>query len=365
MLTQHRRDLIMAEVRAHGAVRVVDLVAKFDVSGVTVRRDITALAGQGLVDRVHGGATLPHRRGLATADADSAHPERARFSLGMVVPSMDYYWPHVIRGAQLVSAQRGGRLAVRASGYDPAEERLQITRLLEAGVQGLLLAPSTDGRGGADLMRWIAALNVPTVLIERTVPGELPARALDSVTTDHAQGAAVAVRHLVGEGNRRIGLLTNAHSPHSAAIRHGWRMAASGLGIDADGCPDADMPSFGQPGWRDAVETYLDECLAKGTTGLLVYSDTEAVALLQCAEDHGIDVPGQLAVIAYDDEVASVTTPALTAVRPPKPFLGNAAVDMLLARMTERDRPIHRVQLLPELVLRESTRPQAGPGARG
>lgn len=59
MLASQRQDRILAEVRAHGAVRVADLVEQLDVSEMTVRRDITELDRAGLVRRVHGGAVSP------------------------------------------------------------------------------------------------------------------------------------------------------------------------------------------------------------------------------------------------------------------------------------------------------------------
>jgi DNA-binding LacI/PurR family transcriptional regulator len=54
-----------------------------------------------------------------------------------------------------------------------------------------------------------------------------------------------------------------------------------------------------------------------------------------------------------------LSNPAITAIRPPKAYLGGVAVEMLLARAAEgQARPVHRVQLLPELILRQSTRIQ-------
>ncbi|HWS58283.1 MAG TPA: DeoR/GlpR family DNA-binding transcription regulator [Actinotalea sp.] len=56
MLASQRHDLILAEIRERGAVRVADLVVSLDVSDMTIRRDIGELARRGLVHRVHGGA---------------------------------------------------------------------------------------------------------------------------------------------------------------------------------------------------------------------------------------------------------------------------------------------------------------------
>ena len=61
MLAVQRHKLIIEELRQHGAVRVSDLTELLAVSEMTVRRDLDALASDGLVEKVHGGATLPGR----------------------------------------------------------------------------------------------------------------------------------------------------------------------------------------------------------------------------------------------------------------------------------------------------------------
>lgn len=66
MLAGRRRALIMDAVRAHGEVRVADLVDRLGVSDMTIRRDLDALAADGALDKVHGGAVA--RTGAATTD---------------------------------------------------------------------------------------------------------------------------------------------------------------------------------------------------------------------------------------------------------------------------------------------------------
>ena len=57
MLAAQRQSLIVDEVNRLGAVRIADLAAALRVSDMTVRRDLAALAGAGLVVKVHGGVT--------------------------------------------------------------------------------------------------------------------------------------------------------------------------------------------------------------------------------------------------------------------------------------------------------------------
>ncbi len=59
MLAGQRQSHILQRVRETGAVRVSDLTRALDVSDMTIRRDLDFLARQGLVTKVHGGATTP------------------------------------------------------------------------------------------------------------------------------------------------------------------------------------------------------------------------------------------------------------------------------------------------------------------
>ncbi|GAB3956822.1 hypothetical protein GCM10027614_70380 [Micromonospora vulcania] len=58
MLAQQRQTAILDLIRQRGGVRVSHLVSRFGVSDMTIRRDLEVLAERGLVDKVHGGATL-------------------------------------------------------------------------------------------------------------------------------------------------------------------------------------------------------------------------------------------------------------------------------------------------------------------
>src|SRR5436305_285951 len=138
MFSVQRHETILGELRRHGSVRVSDLARGLGVSKLTIRRDIAMLAERNLLTRVHGGATLPRPSGQVPAPRRPGN----RFTIGIVVPSLDFYWPHVVAGARTAAAALGVSLQLRGSSYDPDEDRRQISRLVDANqVQGLLLAP--------------------------------------------------------------------------------------------------------------------------------------------------------------------------------------------------------------------------------
>jgi len=366
-----RRAQLLDALQRQGTVRVSELTDVLGVTPITIRRDIAQLAREGLVQRVHGGATLlthdeddgdePAGATGATAatGAGGAIPEPLGLrTVGIFVPSLDYYWPEVVRGAEEEARIHGLRIVLRGSSYESDDDRPQLARLIEqAGVDGLVIAPRMSAPSAAETMDWLAATGVPIVLVERTATVGPHHAAVESVVSDHALGAALAVRHLASLGHRKVGLVISGQSPTSPHVRRGWLEAVDECGCAAAETVDAVVPSPRSPEWEPALDSVLDECLATGTTALLVHADAEAMAIVQRCEARGISVPGDISVVAYDDEVAGLFSPALTAVRPPRQSIGRAAVQLLAARLAEPERPAHRIMISPSLRVRESSAP--------
>ncbi|HLF43246.1 MAG TPA: DeoR/GlpR family DNA-binding transcription regulator [Acidimicrobiia bacterium] len=92
MIPAERRRLILAEIRNRGVVSLRPMAEQLEVSEVTLRRDLNALAGEGLLDRSRGGATL--RYALArepsylekAGEAQAEKAEIARAAAGLVKP---------------------------------------------------------------------------------------------------------------------------------------------------------------------------------------------------------------------------------------------------------------------------------------
>lgn len=348
LLPDGRRDRIVAELRSRGMLRISDLAELMGVAPVTLRRDIARLAEDGVVRKLHGGAVL-NEEVLPLASQDDL-PLR----VGMLVPSLDFYWPEVIRGAQEMAAERGATLVLRGTSYAEADFHDHATHLISAGVDALLLAPDVRATSTMALLEWLHEAAVPLVLVERGARRETTSLPFESVTTDHTGGAGAAVRHLAALGHTRIGFVTNPGSPHADAIRRGWELAVEECGLPTDAFTrELRRPEPGDD--ASDVAQLVEDCVASGTTAVLVHADREAIAIAQQCQRQGLDVPGDLSIVAYDDEVAALFTPALTAVRPPRISIGRAAMGLVLDRLRDAGRPTHRVIITPKLNVREST----------
>ncbi|MEL5953431.1 substrate-binding domain-containing protein [Streptomyces sp. CLV115] len=354
-----RHDRILAELRIHGSLLVTDFAARENISAMTVRRDLTELADRGLLRRVHGGAVTVETdptggmvsRPVPRTVADDG---RALYTLGLIVPDPGYYYPNIVGGVVERTTALGGRVVLRVSGYDADHERQQIESLIAGGVDGLLVTTTV-----ADAYRTFERLEaapMPVIAVERAVAEAPVGYTLESVRSDHDAGAATAVRHLAGLGHRRIGVAT-FDTPTTGQLFSGHRRTVRHLGL-ADDAPveiiDAASGIAGQTG------AFLDRCRATGTTAVLVHSDHYALDFVATAMDLGVQIPGDLSVVAYDDEVAKLAAVPLTAVAPPKHDVGRFAATACFERISAAgQRPFaqRHITLAPTLTVRDSSAP--------
>ncbi|MFG2330486.1 substrate-binding domain-containing protein [Streptomyces sp. NPDC048604] len=355
-----RHDRLLALVRERGTARVSDLADLLGVSPVTARRDVEALAARGLLDRVHGQVSWPRGQG-APAGSGAAGPAGG-LVLGLLAPSATYYFAEVIRGAHEAAAKVGARLILRISDYRPDEDRARTEGLLAAGAQGVLVAPGW--RGPEDRLAygdWLAELPVPAVLLERRADPGTPLDGLDRVVSDHGHGVLLALRHLLGLGHGTPVLVARRDSPTALAVRAGYADALAALGLTAP-LPVIDSVSAeaDPEGFERAVGA-LREAVGSGlATAALVHNDVDAIQMVQRLAESGLRVPRDLAVIAYDDEVAALADIPLTAVAPPKRQVGRHAAELLVERLTEghtspeEEAARRHLSLLPRLRVRAS-----------
>ena len=333
------------------------LTDELGVAPVTLRRDLAQLESEGLLVRVHGGAVAVDRADVADAavGAEGRNPTQTG-TIAVLVPSLDYYWPGVVRGIETSARRHGLGTLLRGASYEVQDERPALERLLRIEeVSGFILAPNPDSPHAQDVIQWLLDSGKPSVLVERealALPSHEP---VESVRTDHALGAILAARHLAQHGHERVGLILSRNSPTSRRIASGWHEACAELGLTT--IPDFEplLPDRRSPDFSSAVDATLDTVLSSGLTGLLVHSDPEAMAVIDMALNRGIEVPGDLSIVAYDDEIAQLFTPALTAVSPPRDSVGQCAADLLAQRIADPSRPIARMLLSPHLNVRDST----------
>ncbi|MGC7152884.1 substrate-binding domain-containing protein [Paenarthrobacter ureafaciens] len=367
MLSEDRKHRILQELAVKGSLNAAELAAELGVSGMTLRRDLALLAGRGLLNRVHGGAVPvnnppsalsgPGRNTGATSDNDR------RTTIGMIVPSASYYFPGIIRGAEAAAREAGVRLVLGVSNYSMEEERRQLRRLYDLGVDGVLITPSEPSVAGTETLTLLNAAVVPVVVVERSIDDTLEDAPIESVRSDHARGAQIAIRHLLNLGHRRISLFLREESPTAWQLIDGYHAAIQRAGLSEDPALVRTVPRAHKDpqAHRSWVGGMLEWCASTGVTAALIHSDEDALQFASVCQEQGMDIPGDLAIVAYDDEIASLCNVPLTAVSPPKFDVGYQALMTCLNRIAasrRSSRALQRVVLSPSLVVRSSTVPE-------
>lgn len=213
-----------------------------------------------------------------------------------------------------------------------------------------------------DVLGDLEKSNVPTAMIGR----ELQAGTISSVTVDNELGARFAIEHLYSIGHRKIAFIRGPKRIIDTAPRwHGVRSYARENGLAIDPELVMELPESSDPlSSFEAGYKLTEELLRKKIqfTALMAFDDMTAFGAIRALARAGVRVPEQCSVIGFDDVAHShLVTPALTTVRQPMAEMGKTAVTLIEegigAVQEKRKIPALHRKLLPELVVRDSTRP--------
>ena len=264
------------------------------------------------------------------------------------------YWSVVLSGVE-EACQRANYSVIVTSASDRADiEHRYLQMFLEQRVDGILFNPA---HAEPDLIAKWSALSIPVVTLDRTLPG-LP---FGLVAMDNARGIGLAVEHLVGLGHQRIGFVS--WHPRSLSNRQerlqGYVDALATAGFPCDPA----LVRFAEDGWSDGVDRTL-ELLTQPNPPTAILSATSMLNLqvLAAIKRRGLRVPEDISVVGYDDSPwDALLDPPLTTVATPARQLGIVAAERLVSALdVGKARVAGEVRLVPELVIRKSTR---SPGA--
>jgi LacI family transcriptional regulator len=196
-------------------------------------------------------------------------------------------------------------------------------------------------------------LGLPLVVIDPANP--LDERVTSLGATNWA-GGVQATRHLLDLGHTRIGFAGGPAQSLPARERlHGYREALESAGIEVDPTLTGSGRFAAETG-AALTATMLD--LDEPPTAVFAASDSIAVGVIRVARQRGLEVPGDLSVVGFDDTYnAKWVEPPLTTVKQPLRQMGRVATRTVLDLAAGKVPDSHHVQLATSLVVRESTAP--------
>ena len=273
-------------------------------------------------------------------------------TIGVVIEEIvNPLFPPALQGVERVAAQLGYSV-IACSAPDFESERRALRTLQEKRVDGVILVSLSLPRS-QDHLRELRSEGVPVVVINRYPRGQ----EVDSIYFDNAGGAAAATEHLLQLGRRRLahlgGPISGARARPAAVERaEGFRRALERSGLTVD--PRCVVESeYGYEPALAAARALL--AATPPPEGVVTWNDLSALAVLRAAQERGMAVPRDVAIVGMGDEpYATYAHPRLTTVRLPVAEAGARAAH-LLHRLTQDGSPDPQCIVLPcQLLVRES-----------
>ncbi len=231
------------------------------------------------------------------------------------------FFAGIIRGIGSALSETGLQLILTMAQNRAEHDRLE-DYLTGQHVDGVLL---TSVHGADTLPERLEAMGVPTVLGGRPV-GLTPYSYVDM---DNRAGARQAAKYLLGKGRSRIATIAGPQDMGVGVDRlAGYRDALLATGIGERVAYGDFSEASGATAMRELLERHPD------LDAVFAASDAMAVGALHVLKERGLSVPGDVALIGFEDSrVALHTEPPLTSVHQPTEAMGRQMVQLLVARI--------------------------------
>ena len=243
---------------------------------------------------------------------------------------------------------QGYRLILGVSHDDPAVDRSYLVDMVQQRVDGIIHVPCTPA--GAGFLADVPGAPPIVELLRRS-----DSSYGDTVVADDRHGISEITRHLIDQGHRQIALL--AGWPEASTTREriaGFEDAVREAGIE-DSCVQLSR-AYSVEWGSEAMRVLMER--RDPPTAVVASSTQIAAGALQAAQQLNIAIPHDLSFVGFDDPPwYSATRPTITTWVDPLEEVGTVAAELLMRRLTTRDRPARGTHLLlsGSMVLRQST----------
>lgn len=254
----------------------------------------------------------------------------------------------ITSGAESILRGAGYSMLLMNSENDPELDAAHIRFFQARRVDGMILSLASERR--AATLEVLAQVDVPIILIDRDVPGDLQA---SMVRNDHREGMRAAVGHLLDQGHRRVALITGALDLWP--VRE--RIAGMAEAVAARGQPDETISLVGSLS-AEHGERSTEQLLAMHPrpTAIVAGGNQVLAGCVRALSRHGIRIPEDMSLITCDEvDLSELHSPPIASVSRDTLLLGRTAAELLLERLNGGE---PRTVLLPTTF---TPRPSSGP----
>jgi LacI family transcriptional regulator len=261
--------------------------------------------------------------------------------IGMLVPNFSWpIIPELMRGiAEVINSTPYELVLYSFNDEDLSRDRSDIiNRVLATQLTAGILAVFPGGL--SQQLTWLYQQGLPVVIIDDQAEQVTPWVRADNIT-----GAYLAVKHLIQLGHRRI---AHIQGPVEYLASHDRTLGFLRALQEANIIPDPDLVLRGDflpPSGRSCAAKLFALPPEKRPTAIFAATDQMAYGVLVAADEHGLSVPRDVALVGFDDDAPSAYVhPPLTTIRQPSFEMGKRGMELLLSLVSSAEEPAPRRQ---------------------
>jgi len=341
------RQKALKRTKSRNIITINEIAREADVSIATVSRFFNQPSKVKGHTRERVSAVIERHHYVSHGLAGGLASRRSRL-LGLVIPTVtNSIYASSTQAIHHAAQEAGYTVLVGVSDFSAAREAELIHQLISRRVEGLIL--TGEQRAPATYEK-IVRNHCPFVITwKRSTSRDHP-----SVSFDNVKATRTVIDHLLGLGHRRIGFACGRTDLNDRALqrRTTFERRLKDVGIEPD--PELIFEcSFEFVEGRAAMQRMLQ--LRRPPTAVFCANDILAIGALSQCREVGLSVPADMAIAGFDDlPIAQYITPMLTTVRVPAHEMGSSAARRLIFAI-ENGEPVRPLELLTDLVIREST----------
>ena len=295
-----------------------ELTVSEGLSRQTVRQALSVLEREGQIIK---------RRGSGSVVTGRARKRDATGRIAVITTYIsEYIFPDILRGIERTLARHGCAPTLAASHNRVDNERAILETLLANPVDGIIVEGTKTAlpNPNIDLYRQLAAAGVPMVFINGYYPDFKPSV---YVVADDRAGGIMATELLLRKGHTRIAGIFKSDDIQGHRRYAGYTEALRKASLSVVD----DHVLWFTTETRDTLINANLAAVLDGCTAVVCYNDEVAVQVLGLLRSRGVEVPGQMAVISFDDSVFSaMASPRITSLSLSKEEIGQIAAAKIL-----------------------------------
>lgn len=329
-------------------VTLKQIAAELGVSAMTVSR---ALNNHDNVDEKTKKRIVEKARNLGYTPnmvAKSLVSKRS-YTIGVVIPEISHaFFAQVVKGIENVTYETNYQLLLTNSAEKAEREKKALETLLAQQVDGILISCAEETRD-VSVYQKIINSGKPLVFFDRCIEG----LGATTVRVDDRTGARKMTRHMISHGYKKIACLRGPDISIGIERLNGFLDAMKENGIEVREKWIVES-GFKEAGGYQAMKQIL-ESDSEVPRAVVAVNDPAAIGAMEAIEEFGYSIPDDIAICGFSNDIrARLLKCPLTTVYQPSENIGRKAAEKLIKVIENREEPVENIDLLTDLVIRES-----------